>query len=435
MLAAPAYCFAADSPGVLTGFVRSEFGYGMRSPDRAFPFTRQEAELSKARTTVSLDYERWLNDDWKLRLGGNAFYDAYYSAKGRNRFADETLDAFESETEIRDTYLDGRITDTLTLRLGWQVLAWGEAEALQITDMANPRDLRETGEAKVEDIRVPILAAKLSWVWRDWELNFAAIPERRPAKLATAGADFDPYITLRNSPIRVQDEYSRGEYFQDAQGLVRAYRSFSGVDLALIGGSLFDHIPYLEFSGYDPASGEVVLTQRQKRIGLLGFASNVASGSWMYRTEAAWKSGVAIQRRDLFPERFATDRGTWQEHDVVQGLVGIDYTGIGDVFLSFELGATHVLNHEPVLATDETVLTWSFTGGYDLLNQRLHLLFYWTQFSEQDDNFSRLTVTYDYSDRLSFTAGATIYEAPEQNGLLYPSRRNDRLRVGFKVSF
>jgi hypothetical protein len=426
---------AADASGVWTGFLRSDVAYGARSPDQNFPFTRRNAGISKARTSLALEYERWLSEDWKLRFSGSGFYDAYYAAKGREQFSAETLDAFESEIEIRDTYLDGPITDTLALRLGWQVLAWGEAEALQITDMVNPRDLRETGEARVEDIRVPILAAKLSWLWRDWELNFAAIPERRPAKLATAGADFDPYITLRGSPIVVRDEYSESEYFQDAQAMVRAYRTFPGVDLALIGGSVFDHVPHLEFESYDAATGEVALKQRQKRIGVLGFATNVARGSWMYRTEVAWKSDVALQRRDLFPARFATDHGTWLERDVVQGLMGIDYTGIGDLFLSFELGATRVLDYEPVLATDETVATWSFTGGYDLLNQRLRVLMYWTRFSEQGDHFSRVTVTYDHSDHLQFTAGATVYEAPQQDGLLYPSRRNDRLRVGFKLSF
>lgn len=435
MVIAPAHGEDAGNEGVLTGYLRSELAYSYRSPDRSFPFERRDAEISKARTTLSLNYERWLDESWKLRLGGNAFYDAYYAVQGRDQYPAETLDAFESELEIRDTYLEGPLTDTLSLRLGWQVLAWGEAEAMQITDMANPRDLRETGEARVEDIRLPILAAKLTWLWREWELNFVAIPERRPAKLATAGAEFDPYIALRDSPIHVRDAYSTSEYFKEAQGLVRAYRTFSGVDLAVIGGSVFEHVPYLEFQRWDPATGEVELVQRQKRVDLLGFATNVARGSWMYRTEMAWKGGTAIQRRDLFPARFATDRGTWLERDVLQGLVGIDYTGIGDLFLSFELGATHVLDYDPVLATDETVVTSSFTAGYDMMHQRLHVLFYWTRFSEQDDQFSRLTITYDYSDRLSFTAGATIYEAPESNGLLYPSRRNDRVRLGFKFSF
>ena len=86
MTGAAANCIAADASGVWIGFLRSELAYGARSPDANYPFTRTDAGVTKARTSLSLEYERWFGEDWKLRLSGSAFYDSYYAAKGRDRF-------------------------------------------------------------------------------------------------------------------------------------------------------------------------------------------------------------------------------------------------------------------------------------------------------------------------------------------------------------
>lgn len=421
--------------GKITGFIREDFAYSHQSSNRNYPFTRRSPEMTRIRTTVNLKYDGAFSPDWKVKAEVNTFYDAYYAIKGRSKFNRDTLDAYETELEIRDTYIDGKLTNDLWLRVGRQVVAWGEAEALQLVDMANPRDLREIGEVKLEDVRVPVLAAKLTYLTSIGQFDLVQLLERRPNKFATANSEFDPYIALRGSPIQVNDRYSRSHYFSESQTLARYYRTFKGTDISLIGGSVFDGIPYLEFENYDAATSTVTLTPRQKRVGFVGATASFASGTWRYRGEAAWKFNTALQRRDLFPSRFAQDTGTWLERDVGQALVGVDFTGIGDLYLSGEVGVTWIPNHTATLAASQTTWTGAFGVVYDMLHQTLHAQAYWTRISEENDQFIRLTLSYDYSDALSFIAGATFYIADSEAGILRPYRNNERVRFGIKYGF
>ncbi|MCG8336112.1 MAG: hypothetical protein MJE63_16485, partial [Proteobacteria bacterium] len=166
---------SATEPSAVTfgGFIKEEVDYSHAYDD---------PDYSKIRTTLNLNLDWKIATDWKAKIIWNGFYDYSYAYRGRDEFNDETLETYESESELRETFVDGGLTNWFRIKFGRQIIAWGQSEASQITDVANPRDLRELGMVDLEDSRVPVTATKLSFLFGSLELNAVAIHEIRANK-------------------------------------------------------------------------------------------------------------------------------------------------------------------------------------------------------------------------------------------------------------
>jgi len=175
---APAQAEAAPeeeaSTAAIYGFAREELGY---APNK------EELNLAKLRTTLNLTYDEAWGGEWKSKVNLNAFYDAAYGLNGSEKYSPEVLDSLEQEAELRDTYLEGPLTDWLSVKAGRQIIAWGNSEVSQMNDLANPRDNRELGMVALEDARIPVGAVKWTLGWGNNEFNLVTLHEFRANKM------------------------------------------------------------------------------------------------------------------------------------------------------------------------------------------------------------------------------------------------------------
>jgi hypothetical protein len=68
-----------------------------------------------------------------------------------------------NENALREAYMDLKLTDQLSLRLGKQQVAWGEADSFQVLDVVNGFDFnwRSSFEAENEELRKPLYMANI----------------------------------------------------------------------------------------------------------------------------------------------------------------------------------------------------------------------------------------------------------------------------------
>ncbi len=361
--------------------------------------------LTRLRAKLALQADHKFANQWRLFANGYAQHDFAYRIQGRDDYPGAVLDAYETELELGELYLQGRLNDDLDLKLGRQIVVWGKSDNLRVTDVLNPLDQRELGLVDIEDLRLPVSMAKLDYYQGDWNLSLMAAPEYRGPKRPPAGAEFDP---LPGAPPP-EDEPDGLELALAANG------RFSGWDLSLYAARLYDDEAYL-------SQGR----RRHARLNLTGAALNIAAGNWLYKAELAHLQGL---RFNGLGER---------EEGRTDLLLGLEYAGLDNAALSLEVANRHLPGFDQALAdAGQEQHLWQLALRYqaELWHDRLHLTALASRSGEGlKGGFTRLSAGYDLRDALTLTAGLALYhasEAPPYDAL----GDNDRVFLGLEYSF
>jgi len=425
--------------GGFYGFIREELGY---SPNK------EELNWAKMRTTLNLTYDLGLGGDWKMRLNGNAFYDHAYSYNGEDHYSDETLEAYQSEAEARDVYLEGPLASWLQVKAGRQIIAWGQSEVAQINDLANPRDLRELGMIDIEDARIQVGAVKWAVMMGDVEWNLVTIHEFRPNKIPAEGSEFDFLAPMRSQATLLEAEDPEAK----TEVLSRLFIPFNGGDLAFYWGNVYQDQFVLAFESFNGATQEVTLKPVYEEIQSYGMAANRVWGSWLIRLEAAKKTGVPVQRNDLQEQIMSNITGiippadyiydsstglaeTYVKKDMVQGAMGVEFSGWSDWTFSLEGSMDRILDYQENLQTKETTGVGTAIVSHQAFNDTLTTRAIWFHFSDENGDLYRMGTDYALMDGVNVGGGVVIYQEKKEDGLLYPFKDNDRVYLTGKFNF
>lgn len=370
--------------------------------------------LSRLRSKLNLEFDTDLPRSWRMHVAGYGFYDAAYSINGREHYTDEVLDDYESELELGEAWVQGRLSRQSDLKLGRQIVVWGKSDNIRITDILNPLDNREAGMVDIEDLRLPVTMARLDYYTGDWGLSAMAIPEIRFNRNPSFGSDFFPGTTPLPKEQIPQDGGDNTEYALAANGI------FSGWDLSFYWAQHFDDQAHLTISNGVPQLAH-------SRLTMTGIATNIAAGNWLLKGEVAHFNGLNY---------FVLPGKSLRR---VDSLLGVDYSGFRETTLTLEFANRHLLEYDPALAIegimeDEWQTALRYQG--DFMHARLHLLALLTAFGESLDEggFSRFAIAYDLADALTVTGGLVTYSGGDKLPFSQIAD-NDRLFVDLKLSF
>lgn len=370
--------------------------------------------LSRLRAKLNLEVDADLSQMWRAHLNGYGWYDAAYQLNGRDNYSDEVLKEHESEGELGEAWLQGRLNSRTDLKLGRQIVVWGKSDNIRVTDIINPLDNREPGMVDIEDLRLPLAMARLDFYVGDWGLSALAIPEIRFNKNPAFGSEFYPYPMPAPPETSTADGAANTEYALAANGI------FSGWDLSLYWAQLFDDTAHLETT---PGGPEL----QHSRLTMTGIAANVAVDNWLLKAEAAYFSGL---------EYAPLPGETLQRLD---SLLGVEYSGFNETTLSLEIANRHLTDYDHALSDDGIKQDeWQTAVRYqgDFLHARLHLLALLSLFGSDLDEggFGRYSAAYDLADALTLTGGIVDYRGGEKTPF-NAIDDNDRLFLDIKYSF
>ncbi|MFO7592700.1 MAG: DUF1302 family protein [Pseudomonadota bacterium] len=370
--------------------------------------------LSRLRGKLNLELDAELSESWDARLAGYAWYDGAYAINGRDDYTDEVLEEYESEIELSEAWLRGRLNNRTDLKLGRQIVVWGKSDNIRITDVINPLDNREPGMVDIEDLRLPLGMARLDYYVGDWGVTAMAIPEIRFNKNPPFGSEFYPYTTPMPDEVIPEDGGDNTEYALAANGI------FSGWDLSLYWARLYDDNPHLVRTSSGPRL-------EHNRLTMTGFATNVAIENWLLKAEAAHFNGLEF---DSLPNESLAR---------VDSLLGVEYSGFSETTLTLEVANRHYLDYGEALLNegieeDEWQTALRYQG--DFMHARLHLLALVSAFGDRLDEggFGRYSAAYDLADALTVTGGIVNYESGDK-APFNAIGDSDRVFVDLKYSF
>ena len=103
---------------------------------------------------------------------------------GRQRCSPPSVRSIPSHTgfELREAYLDYHDTHW-SMRAGRQLILWGVADAVRITDLIAPMDYTEFLAQDYDDIRMPVNALRLGFFNEKVRLDLVAVPTFTPFRL------------------------------------------------------------------------------------------------------------------------------------------------------------------------------------------------------------------------------------------------------------
>ncbi len=377
--------------------------------------------FSKARVDLQLDLEARFSDSWSAKVGGKAFYDGIYSVQGREEYTSYVLDEYEDEVELREAYVQGKLTDKLDLKMGRQIVVWGKSDNIRITDVLNPLDMREPGLTDIEDLRLPLAMTKLDYYFGNWELSAIAVHEIRFNKIPVYGYDFYSADEPAPSEDEPDNSLDNTEWALSLSGI------FTGWDLDLYYARVFNDASHLEYVLLDDENTEI--QQKYERLHMFGFAYNKALGNWLLKSEGAIlnrvhytnRPGVGYTRLDV--------------------LVGAEYAGFSETTISLEFANRHINNHRPYLeehpdSVYQDMYQLAFRYNRDFLNDTLslNLLVMLYGPSQADGAFERLALDYDLTDTITLRGGAVLYQSGDLLSM-QEAGDNDRVFAELRYSF
>jgi len=375
--------------------------------------------LQRLRGRANLQLDADLNEDWKARFEGWAFYDTAYAIYGREHYTQEVLNDYQFDAQVGEAWVHGSLLDWLDLKVGRQIVIWGRSESLRVLDVLNPLDNREPGRVDIEDLRLPVGMVRLDAYQQilggDWSLSAIAIPELRFDRNPPIGSDFNP-TTFKIAQDRPRD-------FRDTEVAGAISALYRGWDFTLNGAWFSNGFPRFKASPTGSAPPKLVYD----RLWMVGASGNFTTGPWLLKAEAAYLDGYQFD-------------GTSKKARL-DILLGVEFYGISNVSISLEATNRHLFDYVPELIRSpyfvrENQQEVAFRYTQNFWNERLEVtaLAILIGYNGRDGSIARLSADYDIQDALTAGVGILLY----QHGKLPPLSswaRNDRLFFNMKWSF
>lgn len=286
------------------------------------------------------------------------------------------------------------------LRAGRQIIAWGVADGIRITDIISPMDYTEFLAQDYDDIRIPVGGLRLRYSREKWCAEVVAVPVSSFFELPTDGEN--PWSV---GPIPISNEPSHRLCNMEYGGKLSFF--LSGIDFSLSALHTWNKMPVV--------CGGI---GQYRRMTMLGADCSLPLGRFVVRGELAEYLDEAQPSASQDVPRAAS----------TNALLGIDWYAGNDWSLSAQYAHKYVAcgeHRNTGLAT--------FRISKDLLRNTLALQSFAYIDVTNGGIYNRLSADYALNDQLHATLGYDFFHADRGSFTVYDN--NSEVFVKLKYSF
>ena len=369
-------------------------------------------------------------DEDSLQIGVKGFVDTYHALRtdepndwmsSRTRVRGEvTIEkghagAFVSANLVYNAILKDRTglqlreaygyysDDRFDLRAGRQIIAWGVADGLRLTDIISPMDYTEFLAQDYDDIRIPVGGLRVRYSQEKWSLEAVAVPVSSFFELPTD--DKNPWSVGK---LPIGDEPSHRFCNMEYGGRLSFF--LSGIDFSLSALHTWNKMPVI-------SQGIGVY----RRMTMLGGDVSVPVGKFVVRGEVAEYLDEAQPNQSSMLEAVPRAAST-------NVLIGLDWYAGNDWSLSAQYAHKYVAWGEH----RNTGLT-TLRISKELLHNTLALQSFAYIDVTHGGIYNRLSADYALNDQLHATLGYDFFHA--DRGMFTVYDRNSEVFLKLKYSF
>ena len=378
----------------------------------------EESKSQKAEVLVEPDLEVELPGDALLSATGWFRHD-------ERALLDDDMDGFR----LREFYVETQL-DSVFVTLGRQQIVWGKADGIKVLDVVNPQEWREFILDDFDDSRIPLWSLNMELPWGDRNIQLIAVFEQQYHEFPETGeayrftsSQFVPRAP-QGVPVTINATREPGRVVKDGDYGFRISGFASGWDYSI--NYLYHYDDFRVFyRRVDPSHG-VEIKPVYKRDHLAGASFSNAFGDLTFRAELAYRLGRHFSTSKV------KDRDGVVESDEFAYVVGIDWFGLSDMFVSMQLHQSYLLQHEQGMMRDESNTTVTALIERDDLNDTLKSRVLWLHNIDSDDGLIRPKIEYQYDDMTSLWGAADIFYG-DRAGLYGQFKDQDRFLLGLEI--
>lgn len=234
---------------------------------------------------------------FEFKFDGHYTHDFVYSHT--DRYSPVAEDRYQDRLTVDEAYIAFDALDSYW-RIGVQKVVWGEADDLQVVDVVNPLDFRDSVLFDIDEYRIGLPMLKVDYeVADDVNLSFTTVFQYQSNKYPPRGSEFT----------------TNG--FEDVDVEKFGYTEF-GLRLDTL--LLDSDMSFYGFYGYndDPVIVTSIENRRKRVIDqytMLGSSISRPFGSWLVRSELAFSLNLPV----------GSAKNSVTRIDKIQGLLGLDY--------------------------------------------------------------------------------------------------------------
>lgn len=328
--------------------------------------------------------------------------------------------------ELREAYLDHR-EEHWGFRFGRQLVIWGAADGVRITDLVSPLDLSEFLAQDYDDIRMPVNALRF-FVFNDkMKLELIAVPTFQGYVLPTeAGNAWNIFAAGSKIPIVWDDSNSRPAFkFSNIEYGGRLSFTLPGVDFSIAGLHTWNKMPVFK---YELSPEKVTVRPEYYRMGFIGGDISKPWGQFVLRGEAAFNFGKHFTYRQA---AFTTPQ---KGFNTAHWLIGVDWYAPHEWMLSMQFSCENIFDYASYIAQDNNNCMLTFNISKKLLDSTLQLSnFSYVDLSKDTGWFSRFAADYALNDNIHLSAGIDWFGG--NRGMFSLFKHNSEVWFKAKYSF
>ncbi len=344
----------------------------------------------------------WARFRPELELYNGNFYlmttlEARYSEK----------DPLESEIALKEAFIE-YAGSSFDIRGGRQIVVWGKADGVEITDIVSPKDYTGFSGEEYEDTRLPVIALKGRAFGTFWTVETIWIPLFTPAQLPVS-PDNPLREALYPSSSGLTYQFNDGtkpSRLKDSEFGGRISFFLPWGDFSFCGFSGWNDTPWYE-SSLDGST--LTLNPEYYRIWMGGMDAAVPFASFVFRAEGAFTGNQRF--------RDSADDSNYHVRDGLKILGGLDWNPGGGWSLTGQYFEDWVLGHGDSIGRDQRTQSVSLSLSKSLLRECLELSVMGILNLGDYDSYSFYQADYAFTDAFHLLGGVVLYlPGPENDG-------------------
>jgi hypothetical protein len=385
-----------------------------------------------AKTRIKLDSEGNL---------GPTFGAKELSLGYESRLNDQRDGGQHAEVALRELYFDTELAGGFW-RVGKQQVVWGQSDGLKVLDQVNPQNYSEFILDDFDDSRIPLWMVNLELPFGDDTLQFLWIPDASTHELSERNSPFQltskqlvpkPPLDSQGKPaipVSFNERQDPNKFWEDSDVGVR-YSMFTDSAWDITFNYLYHYqdlpVLYQQLVGDSAAMMHIEISPVFERSHLIGGTLSNAFGDFTVRTEWGYSTDTYFVSNNL------ASNGIENSSELIT-VVGLDYQGISDMFISFQWFHSHLFDYESAIVRDENDQSITLLIQHDFMNETLRLESLFIHNMNDEDGLVRPKITYQMKSDLELFTGADVFYG-NQNGLFGQFDQQDRVNIGFKLGF
>ena len=329
--------------------------------------------------------------------------------------------------ELRELYLDysGRNWD---LRAGRQIIIWGVADGMKITDIISAMDMTEFLAREYDDIRMPVDALKFRAFKNNFKMEFVFVPVFRSSIFPVNPEN--PWNILPASstgPVVVLGDAVKPEArLANSEIGGRASFYLSGFDISLASLYTWNKFPVFR-NELTTGMDSLIMYPEHHRLTMVGIDLSKPLGSFVIRGEAGYFSG------ERHPTEMEGTSNRLVGKPVIRFLAGIDwYPGSGWT-LTGQYAHTCILDFEQNLDCEAHHFLATLGISKKLLSSTLTLSTFGYVDLTTLGFFNRTGIDYSLSDQIHLCLGVDLFGG--KDGMFGTYADNSEIWIKVKYSF